>query len=125
VRPSIDIEAVSARSRVTLDASAFSGRDAARFGTVAEPPEAPSVASLGPVAVVGLVAAAWVAPEAPRTELLTAAALLGAALAARRPASTSAIGEHTTSAWSLSSAPTTARPSRLTDDELRDALAAW
>lgn len=74
----------------------------------------PPVRSL---AVAGLVAAAWIGPEATRAELLSAAALLGAALAAGpRPSAPAPPGA------SAAAAPL---PTRLTDDELREALAAW
>jgi len=101
---------------VAPEPPAFSGRDAARFGAAPTPAEPMSV-PIGPLAVAGLVAAAWVGPEAPRAELLTAAALLGAALSARRvvPAATAEDDDVV--------AP--ARPTHLTDDELRDAVAAW
>jgi hypothetical protein len=92
--------------------TAFAGRDLQRF---APPPmPAPPVASsvpFGPVAVLGIVAAAWLEPEAPRVELLTVAAVLGAGLAAMRPSPPPALAQPTRT--------------RLTDDELRDALAAW
>lgn len=90
--------------------AALAGRDPRRSAPPAPAPAASS-ARFGPVAVLGLVAAAWLEPEAPRVELLTVAAVLGAGLAARRP---SPVPAH---------APPL--PTRLTDDELRDALAAW
>jgi hypothetical protein len=105
----------AARPTPAAEPSAFSGRDVERFAPPA-PAAAPVLPNLtfGPVAVAGLVAAAWVGPDAPRAELLTAAALLGAGLAAFRP-----------EAPAPSIEPAFVLPSRLTDDELRDALAAW
>jgi hypothetical protein len=107
------------RSAAPVDPSAttpFVGRDAARFGA---PPIAasPAVAlPTGTLAVLGLVASAWMGPDGPRPELLTAAALLGAGLSLSRAA---------TAATVAPDLPMLILPSRLTDDELREAISAW
>lgn len=105
---------------VAVEAASFSGRDAERFGA---PPTATAEPGLvlptGPLAVLGLVAAAWIGPEGPRPELLTAAAVLGAGVALVRPPAASA------SPASPAPPPALVLPSRLTDDELREAIAAW
>jgi hypothetical protein len=120
--PTYEVERVAApagrrhRTAAPSPASAFAGRDAERFGASVTPAPAPGLAlPMGPVAVAGLVAAAWIGPEGPRTELLTAAALLGATFAALRSAPPAAGAPNRALAL----------PRRLTDDELRDALAAW
>lgn len=103
-------------------APVWSARDAQRFGApaLAVATTATSPVPFGALVVAGLVAAAWIEPDAPRPQVLTAAALLGAALAAVRPAG--AAGPSDGSPEHLAALPL---PSRLSDDELRDAIAAW
>lgn len=96
----------------------WSARDAGRFGA-APAGAGPAVPPVRPLAVLGLVSAAWIGPEAVRTELLTAAALLGAALAAGVSTPTMRPRSDT------SSPPPLVLPTRLSDDELRDAIDAW
>lgn len=110
--------AAGSRREPPSNGSPWSDRDAARFGADPGPPapDAPSI-PVAPLAVVGLVAAAWIAPDGPRAELLTAAALLGAALATVRPP--------LSAAGTPAPATTPPLPTVLTDDELRDAIRAW
>jgi hypothetical protein len=81
------------------------------------------IVPLGPIAIGALGAMAWLGPEEHRPQLLTLAALLGAALSANHPST-----RPTPTAAAATPAPPPARPARragLTDDELRAAILAW